>query len=372
MKKLLLSVGLALALSGFAQAKTPPEVVLKPYKEYRAALKGGDANAALKHGYAAWQRAETLLGDVKITGDLAQNYGLIKNDSNNKQVMKRQESALKRAIELSSKSDQDGSAMHMERSINLMNFYLVSNKTYKAYSTSKDIAKYAEDNGLATTTFYAEALTQQAGYYASRGKHKKSEKIADKALQAFSNKTDSYVTPVPILANLYQGYGLEGQDKSMEAALSYQKVMETLDGIHPSEHPLAAKALGRWSHMRAVLEREGKLEEAENKGLCKCWPYDKPRNESLKPVKRVPPKMPSKAYVSGFSIVQFDLDDNGSPVNSEILVSWPEDLYEKSSLRALSKWEYTPRTAEETDSDREGLVTTIRYMLRDSSGNLLY
>jgi pyruvate dehydrogenase E2 component (dihydrolipoamide acetyltransferase) len=53
----------------------------------------------------------------------------------------------------------------------------------------------------------------------------------------------------------------------MEAALSYQKVMETLDGIHPSEHPLAAKALGRWSHMRAVLEREGKLEEAENKGL---------------------------------------------------------------------------------------------------------
>lgn len=371
MKKLLLSIGLTLVLWSFANAKTPPEV-LKPYKEYRAALKKGDAAEALKQAYIAWQQAEVLVGDAKITGDLAQNYAQIKNSNKSKAVTKNQEKAYKRALELTAGYGVDAPTMYMERGVNLMNFYQLNNKSFKSYSTSKKLSKYAEANNLTTSTFYGEALTNQAGYYASKAKHEKAEDVAKKALEAFSKKTDTYSTSIPILANLYEGYGLEGQNKSMEAALSYQKVMETLDGIHPSEHPLAAKALGRWSHMRAVLSNEGKLEEAENKGLCKCWPYDKPRNESLKPIKRVPPKMPSKAYVSGFSIVQFDVNDAGKPVNPEILVSWPKDLYEKSSLRSLTKWEYTARTADETDADREDLVTTIRYILTDYSGDIIY
>lgn len=371
MKKLFLSLGLALALNGFAHAKTPPEV-LKPYKEYRTALKNDDEVASRKHGYVAWQKAEELLGDVKITGDLANNYAQIKNSDKNKAVFKRQEAAHKRAMELSSAYGVDAPITYLERGLNLMNFYWLNDIAHKSFNTAKDLSKYAEANGLTTTTFYGEALTQQAGYYASKSKHKQAEKIARKALEAFSQKTDNYATPIPILANLYEGYGLEGQDKSMEAALSYQKVMETLDGIHPSEHPLAAKALGRWSHMRAVLSNEARLEEAESKGLCKCWPYDKPRNESLKPIKRVPPKMPSDAYVSGFSIIQFDLDDTGKPINPEILVSWPKDVFEKSSLKSLAKWEYTARAPEETNSDREELVTTIRYILTDLSGNILY
>ena len=371
MKKLFLSFGVVLALSGFAQAKTPPEV-LKPYKEYRAALKAKDVPSALKHGYAAWQKAEELMGDAKITGDLAQNYGLIKNTDNDKKTRKQQEAALKRAWLLTSDYGEDASGVYLERGVNLMNLYQITGNNVKAYNVAKKLSKYAEKNNLTTTTFYGEALTQQAGFYASKAKHEKAENVAKKALDAFSKKTDDVVSPIPILANLYEGYGLEGQNKSMEAALSYQKVMETLDGIQPDEHPLAAKALGRWSHMRAVLGSEGRLEEAENKGLCKCWPYDKPRNEALKPLKRVPPKMPRKAYVSGFSIVQFDVDDTGATTNPEILVSWPKDLYEKSSLRSLAEWEYTPRTAEETDADRQGLVSTIRYVLTDQSGDIIY
>lgn len=371
MKNLFLSIGLALALSGIAHAKTPPEV-LKPYKEYRAALKVGDASAALEHGYLAWQKSEELLGDAKITGDLAQNYGQIKNVNENKTVVKNQEKALKRALDLTSGYGDDAASMYLERGVNLMDFYRLNNKRMKSYTTSKKVSKYAEANNLTRSTFYGEALTTQAGYYASKARHEKAENIAKKALEAFSTKTDSYSTPIPILANLYEGYGLEGQNKSIEAALSYQKVMESLDGIGPDEHPFAAKALGRWAHMRAVLKREGKLEEAENKGLCKCWPYDKPRNESLKPVKREPGKMPSKAYVSGFSIVQFDLDDAGKPKNVEALVAWPKDLYEKPSLRAIQKWEYSPRTSAETDSDREDILVTLRYMLTDRSGDIIY
>ena len=42
----------------------------------------------------------------------------------------------------------------------------------------------------------------------------------------------------------------------MEAALDYQKVMELIDGKLDRDHPLAAQALGRWSHMRSRLHSE--------------------------------------------------------------------------------------------------------------------
>lgn len=370
MKKLILSIGLALALSGFAHAKTPPEV-LEPYKAYRAAVDAGDAELARKHAYAAWQKAEELMGDTKTTGDLAINFANIAADKS-KSSRKNRERAFERSLELVSFYGDDAASSYMERGVGLMNFHQVNNNRWAAFKLAKDLEKYAEENGVTTSTFYGEALTQQAGYFAGKGNNRKAEAVAKKALEAFANKDDNIRTVHPILANLYNGYGLEGQEKSVEAALSYQKVMESLDGIGPDEHPLAAKALGRWSHMRAVLRRQGKLEEAEEKGLCRCWPYDKPRNESLKPVKRVPPKMPGNAYVSGFSIVQFDLDDAGSPINTEILVSWPKGLYEKSSLKSMKGWEYTERTEKETDADRQELITTIRYMLTDRSGDIIY
>jgi len=74
---------------------------------------------------------------------------------------------------------------------------------------------------------------------------------------------------------------------------------------------------------------------------------------------------------SGYAIVEIDLADDGSVLNPRILTSWPEDLYDEPSLEAVDKWVYTPRTPEETDSDRKDIVTTIRYMLRDSARNIL-
>jgi hypothetical protein len=73
MKKLFLSLGLALSLTGFAQAKTPPEV-LKSYKAYKTAIKEKNSKEASEQAYSAWQKAEELIGDSRVTGDLADNF----------------------------------------------------------------------------------------------------------------------------------------------------------------------------------------------------------------------------------------------------------------------------------------------------------
>ena len=367
MKKLLLPLGLALLMGSTAFAQSKSEVNAL-YKSYNTALKSGDAVAARKHAYEAWQMGETVFGDHKTTGDLAINYAKIKGPDDKENNAIRSE-AFKRSIELSSKyGEEEASFVYLERNldfIKLLNGY--SNKN-RAFQVAKKTIAYAEENNLTQSTFYGEALTTQAGYYASKGNNEKAGETAKKALEAFSNSNDGIKTFQPVLAYMYQGYGQEAGGDRVEAALSYQKVMEALDGYRPDEHPFAAKALGRWAYMRSVLAREGKLKEAEELGVCRCWPYDKERVVEPQPLVRVPPKMPTNAYSSGFSIVQFDLTDAGKTTNPQILVSWPEGLFEKSSLKSLKEWEFAPRGDKDIDSDRTELVTSIRYVLRDRNG----
>ena len=367
MKKLFLSIGLALSLCGFAQAKTPPEV-LKPYKAYRVALKKNDVKAAAKHGLEAWQQAETLIGDAKITGDLALNYAEVFKPKKDKNTLK----AFERAIELSKFYGAEEKEIWLDRNIKLAAYQISIKDKYKAGKLLKKTAESAKALGFGNSTYMGEIKTHQARLAVMRGNHKETEKLAGEALSIFSESKDGIVSVQPIFAKLYSGFGNEGQDKSMDAALDYQTVMESIDGKLARDHPLAAQALGRWSHMRSRLHAEGKLEEAEQKGLCQCWPYDKPRNEKLEPIKRVPPRMPAKAYSSGYSIVEFDLDDAGNVINPEVLTSWPREIFEKSTLNAIEKWKYTPRLAAETEEERQDLIVTLRYRLTDSSGNVIY
>lgn len=367
MKKLFLSVGLALALSGVAQAKTPPEV-LKPYKAFRVAYEKNDNVAAAKHGLEAWQQAEKLIGDSKITGDLAQNYAEIFKPKKDKNTVK----AFERAIELSKFYKTEKSEIWLDRNIKFAAYYLSNKDRFRAGKILKKASEFAIAEGLGESTYMGEIKTHQARLAVMRGNHKETEKLAGEALNIFEDSKDGIVSVQPLFAKLYSGFGHEGQDNTMDAALDYQTVMESIDGKLARDHPLAAQALGRWSHMRSRLYGEGKLEEAEQKGLCQCWPYDKPRNEKLKPVKRVPPKMPRNAYSSGYSIVEFDLDDAGKIINPEVLTSWPRDVFEKSTLKAIEKWQYTPKTEGETEVERQDLIVTLRYTLTDSSGNVIY
>jgi TonB family protein len=95
----------------------------------------------------------------------------------------------------------------------------------------------------------------------------------------------------------------------------------------------------------------------------------------VKPLERVPPKIPlaaRKSSVSGYTIVQFDLDDEGKTINHKVVVSWPPDTYEKAALKSLAKWEYSPRVEGETDADRSNLISTIRFNINDRNGNPVY
>ena len=371
MKRTFLAIGLALMLGTAVEAKTPKEVAV-PYKAYVAALKADQKKQAAEYAYKAWQAAEAVMGDHKTTGDLASNYADIDVDGGRS---KDQMAAAKRALELASTYGDDAKFIFMERGILLMQYHQANGDRSKIRKQADVLIDYAKKSGQDKSILYAEVLTLKAATFVESRDGKAIVEMTDEALAVFADPSDDYASPYPILATLINGFGHEYEEDILDAALSYQKVMDSVGHLDYGKHPIVGRALGRWSHMRSRLQKAGELKEAKEKGVCDCWPYDIERNESVKPVKRYPPKFPESALsqsVSGYTIVQFDLSDSGDVVNPEIIISWPPEVYEKSSLRALKRWEYSPRQAGETDKDRENLITTIRYDIQDRFGRPVY
>ncbi|MEP3655020.1 MAG: energy transducer TonB [Litorimonas sp.] len=371
MKRMLIAIGLALALGTSVQAKTPKEVV-EPYKAYRAALAANDTKAALKYSKAAWEAAEEHLGDHKTTGDLAQNYADVYAGD---EVSKSQIQAMQRAMNLSSLYDEEADKMYLQRGVKLLQFYTTNGQTGKTGKLSNKLIDFSKDKDLDRSVFYGEVLTLKAGSIVNSRNGRRMIKYTDEALEVFERPSEIYESAYPIFAHLYNGFGHEYEGNVLEAALSYQKVMEYVRTLDYETHPIVGRALGRWIHMRGRLLETEEFEEAKEAGLCDCWPYDIERNESVQPIKRVPPRFPVQALrssVSGYTIVQFDLDDAGNTINQKKIVSWPPDLYEEAALKSLEKWKYSPRVDGETDEDRKNLISTIRFKITDNFGNPVY
>jgi len=350
--------------NGVAYAASIPSEVMLPYKAYRTALEAENKDEARKQAKIAWDQAESLLGESKTTGDLALNFAVLAPSKYDKQVV----SAFERAIELVPHNNDNIAYTTLEREVQFATYLLGHKKYSKARKRLRASADYAEANEMATSVFAGEIHTFLARIANAQRKFKKLEYHADKAVEIFETAKGP-ASIQPIIAILYAGYGKETQEDFISAALNYQEIMQNLEGIVDNKHPLAKRALGRWIHARNKIRWAGKYEEAEARGLCDCWPYDKERNENVKPIKRVPPDMPSNAYSSGFSIVEFDLNDDGSVLNPRILESWPAEIFDKSSLKAVEKWKFSPRTTEETDGDRKDIITTIGYKLTNQFGD---
>jgi len=363
MKRLISSIILSLSVAGFANAKTPPEVMIE-YKAYRKALKSKDYKTASDHAYNAWRKAEELMGDSETTGSLAQNYGDLGLKAELKYKPVRD--AYFRSIELTSEPEE---RLAMESAFAL--FASRKKKTGDFKKRFDDIVTFANANNLENSTFLGEIYTIRAETYNQISNKKNLKKHTGKALEIFENSTDGYVSAFPLLAQLYAGYADEYEEDLIPALMNYQIVMENTEQALPENHPFVSKALGRWMLMRSRIKRKGLTKEAEEAGMCECWPYDKPRNESVQPIKRKAGDMPSKAWISGYVIVEFDLEDDGKVKDPRILTSWPPELYDKTALRAMSSWEYSARTSEESDEDRKDIITTMRYMLTDQYGNVI-
>jgi tetratricopeptide (TPR) repeat protein len=365
MKKLLLSIGLALTLAGGAQAKTPPEV-LKPYKEYRAALKVGDKVKALEASKKAWNKAEALIGDSQITANLAHNYADLQRYEDFDEAIK----GYKRAVELTDEDTADDKALKIERLIKLSEMYVSTPKYSRAGKYVKQAKDLIEQTDLKQSTFDGEIKTLSGWLKASKGNELGAISDFDEAIEIFRNPSVSYNSVFPFLVRIYKGDTLKNKEDPINAALEYQVVMQNLEGILDIDHPFVKQSFNKWLFMRSLINDSDKNEEALAAGVCKCWPYDEMRAESAIPALRVPPVMPRAAKRSGHVNFKFDVSDEGKPINIEI-VSSTEKVFVKPAEKSLKAWEYDPISDDDMPESRKGIVTKITFMLYNERGKLI-
>lgn len=380
-------LALSFLMPEFAQAKTPPEV-LKAYKAYNASMQSGDYRSAIKHAKTAWEKAEATIGESAMTGDLAYNYGYVeKNQGDKRKAIK----ALERSVELASLKASDAAALQLEREVELVSSMDGITKDTPLGKRIDGAIKFANANGLGSTVFVGELYVHEANVctrrlHAKMKNHqrqlgskinrastedgikdgnKKCSKIAKKAVNIFDNNTSTSRPAYVAIAHNYVGYGLESNKNYLAAALSYQKARDSIEGIYGRENPLVGKTIGRWINARNYLKRKDQLAYAESQGLCKCWPFKNDRPQ-VKVTKWVDADFPAKALSrsSGYAIVQMDVNDAGFPENVRILNSWPDDVFDKSSLTAARKLEFAHKTANEPNGYRKSVTIPYSYFLR--------
>jgi len=376
MKQLFLSFVLTLAISGIAHAKTPPEV-LKPYKEYRAALKSGDKDKAFKSAKKAWETAEEMLGDHKTTGDLAANYADIAPSNENYSIKdyRSRMKAHERSIALSQfYKDEDIADIELERHLKRIEtgLTLYNGRNGRSKASRKtyfgDMEKALDKYNKRGSVFEGDMEVLRVRHHDLTNTPKKGLEAAERAEVIYS-KPSTYTTHYPILLKLYKGNVLKDAKQPIAAALEYQDVMQNLEGKLPADSVLVKTAFTEWVSTRSSLEEDGRLEEAENAGLCQCWPYEEYKDDIV-PLKRIPPIMPRGAKRSGHVVVVFDVDEAGIPFNTRVLSS-SEKVFESPAVRSVNKWVYSPIGRGEDSKVRKDVSTRISFKLVDLENNII-
>ncbi|WP_083898928.1 energy transducer TonB [Robiginitomaculum antarcticum] len=356
----------AFVLSLSAHAKIPADV-LKPYKAYTVALENGDAKATIRYAKQAWQAAEKHLGDHKTTGDLAQNYA----DSLVMDYSEDQRKAYERAIELAHYYEEDAKLIAMERQIKKTQTSLYGGTKTKVRHM-RDLSeadKMIEEYGLENSTFHAEVIFLRGRAEYARRNNSSALKLIDKAIAMFDAADDGIFSVFPYLAKLDRGDILLAQNKKIDAALQYQKVMQNVEGAVPADHPYVKRAFGDWMSLRFEFEEDGTLEEAEQAGVCECWPFNELKGE-IQPLKRVPPVMPRNANRSGHSNLLFDLNTDGQPTNIRVIRS-TSAIFSRPSERAVEQWVYTAADENTDPESRKDIPVKITYRLATSGGRII-
>lgn len=72
---------------------------------------------------------------------------------------------------------------------------------------------------------------------------------------------------------------------------------------------------------------------------------DLPKITPAKIIKRDPPRYPSRALsrdIEGWVAIEFRVNAKGEPFNIQVASAEPEGMFEKSAMRAVKKWRFTP------------------------------
>lgn len=93
-----------------------------------------------------------------------------------------------------------------------------------------------------------------------------------------------------------------------------------------------------------------------------------PMDRDTVPIVRVEPMYPSRAAqrrIEGWVVVEFTIGKQGRVENAKVVRSQPGTIFNRSALKAVSKWKYKPRVDNGLVVETHGHQTKITFKLND-------
>lgn len=370
MKRILIAIGLTLAFGASVQAKTPKEVI-EPYKAYRVALAEDKKEDAAKYAYEAWQKAEDLMGDSKTTGDLASNFADLRPYYlDNKQAWKLVMKAHKRAIDLAEAHTDRPDEIEIDRRVKYLAWKIPTlDPSLKGFRDKKYTAKRLTERilefGLTETTFEAESYALQSQAAVMLEDWDSALENAERSIDIFDARTDQIFSVYEFGVPIYMARAYSAQKRPIDAALTYQALMDKLEIRGGHDNAISANAYKDWLDLRDKVKT---LDSSDLRAL-EVINYKVPdsRQSEFSPLVRIPPQFPPKflqGRYSGWVRVKFSVDEEGR-VEDVIATDYSSKVLVDASIESVKAWRYSPNAEQEKRKDIE---STIRFDLQGRNG----
>lgn len=88
-------------------------------------------------------------------------------------------------------------------------------------------------------------------------------------------------------------------------------------------------------------------------------------DRNAQPLVRIPPQYPPRAAergIEGYCLMQFNVSPDGTPIDI-VALDCSSSMFERSSIRAVERWRYSPRIVNGVAQTRTGVQTQLDYQL---------
>ncbi len=350
----------------------PPYLV--EYRAYRQAARTGDTDAAVRHARAAWQSAETLLGDDRHTATLAFNFGRLQLYRDVAAALP----ALRRADEL----QQSGIAQLPAGELRLFLAYAEYQTSGRTRSDLRSFRQSLEasseelsDGSIDLADIWIALMTEDftAGRWAD---------TVDSAARAEASLRAAAPDDLEALAKVILAGGAARlllphwtEKQILAAHHEFERAQRLFPPQHDVEHfnPLLAQVLAWDAAALAVYrtryhsgfpdaaadDEEPMPPVLENSGL-----YD-PRCGEIEWQTRTSPEYPDDARNAGYIgavIVGYNLDEGLRVSEPKVLAEVPARKFGHAAASSMNDWRAAPPASDDPVC-RRNLLSTFTFVM---------
>ncbi|WP_306017017.1 energy transducer TonB [Oceanicaulis sp. MMSF_3324] len=362
--------------TAFAQDEALPESVTAPYLAFQAAEEAGDVQAAATAAEQAWRAGLEASISPAVLGVLAENAGYYAHHTGAYDLA---EDAFLSAVEMNEQNN--GDPVVRARALRYVSDAQYRKEEYRrAFITSERAVELLEPLSPAPAVDAEMALLHalMSSSRWVRGQYRNAGYHGERALLA-ARRAGIQNAAVFGVAAFQAGAYYSYEDQPFESAY-WMTVARTLLSEEGSGNDLrfAAGAWGDLERARLDAEERARLIERLREDDVYQPEYEAEQAEQVYdpeegrvdavPLERRPPQYPPEAAyagIEGFALMRFDIDEEGRPMNVEVVYSIPFREFGEEGVRTVRRWTYQPATENGVPVVRRGVMTRLDYQLAD-------